>query len=292
MSYPFEKTISYLPQTMRKLFIRETASAPAAEYPTARTIQMVARNFTTRLSPADLARFNGRLERGLELALNHYVTPEADLANCYQVRSAAGNGFYQVDLEKKTCQCPDSQKGNTCKHRIAAYYYSQAIKLQKEQEVQKEHAIPPQPAVKPTLPPASPNREAQILKEMGFEPQPNKVSEAAAPVHRLGSLYSRYLHGADLDGKAFQVTVREITLEKVMPHPSQPVEEKWCVWVSGLPEGLPIGILFGARGEKDLLAIFGRVDIGAIKGKQMVIYPVSTSVAGQNTVSIRFKSSL
>ena len=86
------------------------------------------------------------------------------------------------------------------------------------------------------------------------------------------------------------MTIQDITKEKVCPHPSQPVIEKWCLWVYGLPEGMPNGILFGSRGEEDLIAIFGKVTLADLQGKLITIYAKPMNVAGQTKLSIRFRS--
>jgi len=111
------------------------------------------------------------------------------------------------------------------------------------------------------------------LKELGFDSEPRKLAETSPSGVRLGNLYRRYLHGEDLDQEPLKVTITNLTKETVTPHPSQPSYEKWCLWVSGLPQGMPNGILFGPQGDKDLVAIFGRVDINTLKGKVLVIYP-------------------
>jgi len=292
-------------------------------------IDQVAHKFVASLNLEALKAFNGRLERGLELAKNGAVQsiPDAAHPRRFLVRSSDGTQYYKVDSDARTCECPDSQKGHTCKHRIAAYYIEQTAKLKSQvSQAQPTKASPPvkptcsvmppqQPNVKPTcsIPPTrkefeqaekrvpvNPTKEQaekaptarteeQILKELGFDSEPKKVQEKAteSPV-QLGNLYRRYLHGSDLGQNALPVTIQNITKERVCPHPSQPVIEKWCLWVYGLPEGMPNGILFGARGEEDLIAIFGKVSLDALKGKPIIIYPKPLNVAGQSKVSIRF----
>ena len=252
----------------------------------------------------------------------------------YEVRSSNGSKAYTVDLDDKTCDCPDNLKGYTCKHRVAAYYFEQAsthtpkpatVAEPKPSEavVKPESKLSPtssngyapkhqSPVVEqpsPIVAPAAKRTEADILKELGFDspaqpkplnqyqpkhepqvrtmPDEKKVKESG---YTLGSLYQRYLHGTDLLGEMFTVTIQDITVEKVMPHPSQPQVEKWCLLVSGLPIGMPHRILFGARGEEDLVAIFGKVSVELLRGKAIMIYPKPTSVAGQQKVSIRFRS--
>jgi hypothetical protein len=279
-------------------------------------IELAAKKFIASLNEQALKTFNGRLERGLELARQGAVIKSADAAHPrrYQVRSSDAQKAYWVDLDARSCECPDSQKGFTCKHRVAAYYVEQASKMEAEkkpaqlpsQEQQtKPAAVTPAPvsptrsAISPVAPkpqPAAPvgpaplpvkKTEEQILKELGYEPEAPKVKD---PGYQLGSLYRRYLHGSDLAGQVFPVTIQGISKEKVMPHPSQPVVEKWCLTVSGLPASLANKILFGARGEEDLVAIFGQVSVESLKGKQIMIYPKAMNVAGAQKVSIRFRS--
>lgn len=73
---------------------------------------------------------NGRLERGLALAIQGAVKPYTDLSqphqpDLFQVRSS--NQFYPpffyiVDLEESTCECPDFRENgfDFCKHLLAS----------------------------------------------------------------------------------------------------------------------------------------------------------------------------
>ena len=92
-------------------------------------LDLVAERFIASLKPEVVNALNGRLERGLTLAKSWSVVhcPERDKPRCYRVRSSDGSSLYKVDLDARSCECPDSQKGNTCKHRIAAYYVEQAL---------------------------------------------------------------------------------------------------------------------------------------------------------------------
>jgi hypothetical protein len=59
-----------------------------------------------------------RIERGCQIA-QLSVSP-GHSANVYEVKSQSmSNAYYEVDIKAKTCTCPDSAKGNVCKHRIA-----------------------------------------------------------------------------------------------------------------------------------------------------------------------------
>jgi len=289
-------------------------------------LDQVAQNFTASLKPEAVKSFNGRLERGLVLAKNGAVIacPEPEHPRCFRVRSSDGTQFYKVDLDARTCECPDFRNGHCCKHRIAAYFIEQAWKVEQCSTMRTlPHNPQPRPTcsiapsqegkVKPTCT-ISPTRteferaeksaavvvppnenpavpivhrtEKEILADMGFDTDASNVKEDGL---KLGSLYKRYLHGSDLNQQVYPVTVRDVTMEKVCPHPSLPVEEKACLWVDGLPEGFATGILFGARGEDDLIAIFGKVNLKELKGKSLLIYSKPITVGGQTKLSIRFR---
>ena len=98
-----------------------------------------------------------------------------DKPRCYRVRSSDGSSLYKVDLDARSCECPDSQKGNTCKHRIAAYYVEQANQM----NPLKPNPVPASP--KPTcthtqthppttpLAPKPPTTE-ELLRKTGLRP--------------------------------------------------------------------------------------------------------------------------
>ena len=120
-------------------------------------LDLVAERFIASLKPEVVNALNGRLERGLELAKSWSVVhcPERDKPRCYRVRSSDGSSLYRVDLDARSCECPDSQKGNTCKHRIAAYYVEQANKM----NPLKPNPVPasPKPTCTHTNPPHNPS---------------------------------------------------------------------------------------------------------------------------------------
>jgi hypothetical protein len=262
-------------------------------------LDRVAEQFISSLKPEVVSSLNGRLERGLELAKQWSVVhcPEPDRPRAYHVRSSNGISFYKVDLDARTCDCPDSQKGNTCKHRIAAYYIEQANKLNPlkpspvltspTQATPKPAALKPIPATTP-LAPKSPTTE-ELLRRLGYAPEPKVARDECPPSQTLGLLYRRYLHGEDLPQQPIKVTIQAITREKVMPHSTLPIEEKWCLWVGGLPQGLPNGILFGSKGEHDLLTVFGKVSVSELKGKSLLIHPQLLNIAGKSRYTIRFR---
>jgi hypothetical protein len=93
-------------------------------------IEQTARSVFASFSDKMKARLNGRQERALKLALDGHVTHR--YARTFSVRSEDGKHAYQVNLERGYCTCPDFDKGNVCKHRIAAYLVEQAAKASRE----------------------------------------------------------------------------------------------------------------------------------------------------------------
>ncbi len=87
---------------------------------------------------------------------------------------------------------------------------------------------------------------------------------------KLGYLYRKYLRGSDLNGKELTVEIITVKPVQVQPHPSVPLTTKYCLWVRGLPEDFPNGILFGPKAEKQLVDIFGNVDIDQMAGKPII----------------------
>ena len=101
--------------------VRETITAPPL-LPV--IIEQTARSVFASFSDKMKARLNGRQERALKLALDGHVTHR--YARTFSVRSEDGQHAYLVNLERGYCACPDFDKGNVCKHRLAAYLVEQA----------------------------------------------------------------------------------------------------------------------------------------------------------------------
>jgi hypothetical protein len=122
------------------------------------------RNFSDSLSPELKQRMNGRLERGLEIALSGGVTryeyPErSGWMRRYKVNSSdPTKPPYQVDLVARTCTCPDYFKGHYCKHRVASQVFELAtakVQSQAVQSIQSEKVQPIQSQLaQPTPSPA------------------------------------------------------------------------------------------------------------------------------------------
>ncbi|MCX6083285.1 MAG: SWIM zinc finger family protein [Chloroflexi bacterium] len=291
-------TSLYVPQIIRKFCIREVAVPLAMSEALKLEIAQVAHNFISSATPQAIKNLNGRLERGLEIALNGSVqtTPTQNQPHLCRVISSDRSHSYLVDTDSKSCECPDSLKGNQCKHRIAAYYYQQAVENiarshQNFVQVVQQPAKPADP-VQPDSSKAS-MRIDQLLKELGFDEEPRKVSEVAECQigARLGFLYRKYLHGDDIGPKPYRVTISNVTKEMVAYQQSHEPIERWCLWLTGLPQGLPTGVLFGPQGEKELLAIFGRANVENLKGKTLEIYPQS-NVSDKSKMIIHFRKCL
>jgi len=117
------------------LAVKETAPTAEVEADSAHSmsssilpelIDKIAEEFVASLS--DFARENmaGRLKRGLALAKSGHVAVTGE-PGIFRVTSSSGARVYTVDLNIRTCNCPDCRKGNICKHRIASYYIQQAL---------------------------------------------------------------------------------------------------------------------------------------------------------------------
>ena len=68
---------------------------------------------------------NGRIPRAVEIVKTAGACRPSGLPGVYQVQSASGKGFYEVDTNAKTCSCPDDRQNTQretnipCKHRLA-----------------------------------------------------------------------------------------------------------------------------------------------------------------------------
>jgi hypothetical protein len=118
-------------------FIREIKEAGQSLLPSSHssnTIEQTARVVFERFSERLKKLLNGREERGLKLALGGHVNHKSH--RIFSVRSENNQHAYLVDLDRKTCTCPDCQKGHICKHRIAAYLIEQSTLASKSSQTQ------------------------------------------------------------------------------------------------------------------------------------------------------------
>jgi len=103
--------------------------------------------FTNSISPELKQRINGRLERGLEIALSSGVIPydPTTLVQFKVMSSDPAKLPYMVDLRARTCTCPDHLKGHYCKHRVAAQVYRLACTQMPTQVARTEELPQPEP---------------------------------------------------------------------------------------------------------------------------------------------------
>jgi hypothetical protein len=111
---------------------------------------------------------------------------------------------------------------------------------------------------------------------------------------KLGFLYRRYLRGSDFKsaGAAVQVEIITVRQVEVLPHPKADPVVKWCMFVKGLPEHLPNGILLNHAAEKQLEQIFGQVDIEKLAGQKIGVYAYPVRVSGKELASIGFRQAV
>lgn len=107
-------------------------------------IQDLYDSFILTLTERQLRATNGRLDRGRLLALSGRLVNLG--VNLWQVPSSHDHTkTYLVDLESKTCTCPDSQAGFACKHRFAAWLITHALKRLAEQSTESPLTPPTEP---------------------------------------------------------------------------------------------------------------------------------------------------
>jgi hypothetical protein len=119
--------------------IREVATMHLSVNPLPAVVEQTALVVFGKFSDKLKARLNGRQERALKLALNGHVTHKG--GRVYSVRSQDGNHHYLVNLDRKWCNCPDSKRGNLCKHRMAAYLIEQANQATEETSKSNHNTI-------------------------------------------------------------------------------------------------------------------------------------------------------
>ena len=183
--------------------IGEAVAAPFAQPILPSVLEHTARQVFETFSEKMKAALNGREERALKLALEGHVTHKSE--RVYSVRSEDGQHAYLVDLEARSCTCPDYQKGNVCKHRLASYLVEQATKA-----TQETAAIPPE-------------SQAEQPGTPGIDPAEEAVEKARLALHAR----SQYLREAiiyallDIDGQSLQVEVididGEVALVRALP---------------------------------------------------------------------------
>lgn len=127
--------------------VKETVIASLSQPILPVVIEHTARKVFESFSEKMRSALNGRQERALRLALDGHVVHKS--ARIFTVRSEDNQHAYLVNLDKSFCTCPDSQKGNACKHRLAAYIFEQSMKACEKPDF-PELENPPQDS-KPSL---------------------------------------------------------------------------------------------------------------------------------------------
>jgi hypothetical protein len=125
--------------TTQEHIIREAVVLAPANNILPSVIEQTAKAVFDKFSDRLKASLNGRQERALKLALAGHVMHKAK--RIFTVRSQYGAHSYLVDLDRKFCNCPDSQKGYVCKHRLAAYLVEQAKAANMEITPKPEHHL-------------------------------------------------------------------------------------------------------------------------------------------------------
>jgi hypothetical protein len=113
----------------------------------AEAINIAFRKFSDSISPDLKQRMNGRLERGLEIAMSGGVIPyDSNTLVQFKVKSSDPSKLhYMIDLRARTCSCLDHSKGHYCKHRVAAQIYRLACIQMTPPIAQSEELPAPQP---------------------------------------------------------------------------------------------------------------------------------------------------
>ena len=106
---------------------------------------------------------------------------------------------------------------------------------------------------------------------------------------KLGMLYRKYLRGEDIKGKTPVVEIAAFKLVQVQPHPTAPKQDKWCLYVKGLPADLPPAILVGPKGEARLVELFGQVELDELKGKRLELFTYEIKIGGDRKQAIGFR---
>lgn len=163
-------------------FIREIKEAGQSLLPSSQssnTIEQTASIVFEKFSERLKRLLNGREERGLKLALGGHVNHKSD--RIFSVRSENNLHAYLVDLDRKTCTCPDCQKGHICKHRIAAYLIEQSTLASKSNHTQDASSA--------TNGDDSDNGKLDVARA---------VLNARSQFLREAIIYASILHGGDL----------------------------------------------------------------------------------------------
>jgi len=169
-------------------------------------IEQTARSVFAGFSEKMRARLNGRQERALQLALDGHVSHR--YGRTFSVRSEDGKHAYLVNLEKGYCTCPDFDKGNVCKHRIAAYLVEQAAKASRE--------IAGSPPVSADGPSQNPGPDPIIQDEEALE-RAKKVLQARSEFLKEAVIYAvLYVEDEPINVEVLEIE-GEVALVRALP---------------------------------------------------------------------------
>ena len=73
--------------------------------------------------PALAERANGRTEHAVEICHRPGACRRTDHVGVFLVEASKPGTWYEVDVNRHTCTCPDSRQGRPCKHRLAIAYH-------------------------------------------------------------------------------------------------------------------------------------------------------------------------
>ncbi len=98
-------------------------------------------------------------------------------------------------------------------------------------------------------------------------------------------LYPRpYVKGADLQGKSWEVTVRDFSQKWMHPNSSGKPENKWVMFFENTEKGL----IWNRTLNDQMVALHGP-EVESWLGKKVRLYPVLMKVAGIDRVAIRIQ---
>jgi hypothetical protein len=176
-------------------FVKEAAASPAMAPPILPiVIEQTARNLFESFSEKLKESLNGRQDRALKLALEGHVSHKA--GRIYSVRSEDGKHAYLVNLDARTCTCPDSHNGHVCKHRLAAYLIEQAN--QNNQAITPSN---PSESIPANLEPEPPIKEEEVIDKARL------IFQAKSQFLRESIIYAVL----QVDGQPIQVEILDIT---------------------------------------------------------------------------------
>jgi len=104
----------------------------------------------------------------------------------------------------------------------------------------------------------------------------------------ISDLFPRkYATGADLAGKAHELIISEVVIEKMRPVPSQPPVEKPVVFFTNASKGVILNRTLAEQISQALKS----TDTDDWKGKKITLGPVNLTVAGKDRIAIRVVTS-